>query len=409
MTSVLPRVLALAPTGLLDPAPVVAGSRAGALGVLDPGPNPGPDVGPTLAALQRVARFLDRPFGVRLPTLGTSSAWLERAPVGLAAVIGTEGDTAPSVADWAAFVEEVRRSGRLAVAEVTSRASALAAGRAGADALVVVGHEAGGRVGDESSFILLQAVLGLDGPPVWVRGGIGPKSAAACVAGGAAGVVLDGALLLARESPLPGPIRDRVARWDGSETTVVRRPDGPPVRLHLPAGSAVGAALRATTGAGGTGSAASLAGAIGWRIDGAWPVGQDAALASSLARRYVTVGGIVRAVEEAIDEGPAAPVALRPLAEGSPLAASHGTRYPIVQGPMTRVSDRPPSPGGRRRRRPAVPGVGPDARAGGRASCRGPRRWRAALGGRPAGLRPARAPARSRSRAIREVATASSP
>jgi acyl transferase domain-containing protein/NAD(P)-dependent dehydrogenase (short-subunit alcohol dehydrogenase family) len=31
---------------------------------------------------------------------------------------------------------------------------------------------------------------------------------------------------------------------------------------------------------------------------------------------------------------------LRPLAEAAPLAASHGTRYPIVQGPMTRVSDR---------------------------------------------------------------------
>src|ERR671925_403884 len=29
-----------------------------------------------------------------------------------------------------------------------------------------------------------------------------------------------------------------------------------------------------------------------------------------------------------------------PLAEGAPLAWSHGTRYPIVQGPMTRVSDR---------------------------------------------------------------------
>ncbi|HEY7155520.1 MAG TPA: beta-ketoacyl synthase N-terminal-like domain-containing protein, partial [Gemmataceae bacterium] len=30
---------------------------------------------------------------------------------------------------------------------------------------------------------------------------------------------------------------------------------------------------------------------------------------------------------------------LTPLAEGSPLAQRHGTRYPIVQGPMTRVSD----------------------------------------------------------------------
>ncbi len=29
----------------------------------------------------------------------------------------------------------------------------------------------------------------------------------------------------------------------------------------------------------------------------------------------------------------------RPLAEGAPLAISLGTRYPILQGPMTRVSD----------------------------------------------------------------------
>src|SRR5204863_473790 len=32
---------------------------------------------------------------------------------------------------------------------------------------------------------------------------------------------------------------------------------------------------------------------------------------------------------------------LEPLAEGSPLARAHGTRFPIVQGPMTRVSDTP--------------------------------------------------------------------
>ena len=31
---------------------------------------------------------------------------------------------------------------------------------------------------------------------------------------------------------------------------------------------------------------------------------------------------------------------MEPLNEGSPLAQSHGTRYPIVQGPMAQVSDR---------------------------------------------------------------------
>ncbi len=68
-------------------------------------------------------------------------------------------------------------------------------------------------------------------------------------------------------------------------------------------------------------------------------MGQDAALAAGLARRFVTVGGIVQAVERAIDEGLRGARDLRPLVEGSPLATSHGTRFPIVQGPMTRVSD----------------------------------------------------------------------
>ena len=71
----------------------------------------------------------------------------------------------------------------------------------------------------------------------------------------------------------------------------------------------------------------------------AWPVGQDAALAADLAARYVTVGGIVQAVERAIDAGLDGAVGARPLAEDAPLARAHGCRFPILQGPMTRVSD----------------------------------------------------------------------
>src|SRR5262249_25957347 len=61
-----------------------------------------------------------------------------------------------------------------------------------------------------------------------------------------------------------------------------------------------------------------------------------------LARRYVTVGGIVQAVERALDEALEDARRLRPLAEGAPLAVAHATPYPIVQGPMTRVSDNVP-------------------------------------------------------------------
>src|SRR5207244_2927090 len=145
--------------------------------------------------------------GFRLGLGDLDPRWLAGLPEGAGVVIVT-GDDAT---DWPLALATLRRSGRIALAEVTSRASARAAGRAGFDGLLVAGHEAGGRGSEESSFILLQGVLSLgDGvPPTWVRGGIGPRSASAAVAMGAAGVVLDGALLLARESPLDDRTRER--------------------------------------------------------------------------------------------------------------------------------------------------------------------------------------------------------
>ncbi|HEY3140622.1 MAG TPA: beta-ketoacyl synthase N-terminal-like domain-containing protein, partial [Acidimicrobiales bacterium] len=70
------------------------------------------------------------------------------------------------------------------------------------------------------------------------------------------------------------------------------------------------------------------------------PVGQDAAFASGLADRFRTAGGIVQALQAAIDQQLDAARELRPLAPGARLASTHGLRYPIAQGPMTRVSDR---------------------------------------------------------------------
>ncbi|QXC59429.1 SDR family NAD(P)-dependent oxidoreductase [Aquihabitans sp. G128] len=70
------------------------------------------------------------------------------------------------------------------------------------------------------------------------------------------------------------------------------------------------------------------------------PFGQDGGFAAGLARRFVTVGGVVQAVQAAIDDHLAAAAAAPPLAPGAGVSAAHGTRYPIAQGPMTRVSDR---------------------------------------------------------------------
>jgi len=334
---IIPRVWALAPWGRTEAAPVVAACRAGGLGLLDFGLGQGTGIPAIAAASGRIGRFTDRPFGVRLPAALLADWPRDGLVSGPSLLLCTE----PPDGDWSAAFGKLPRRHPVLAAEVTSRASALRAAEAGAIALVVAGHEAGGWVGEESAFILAQGVLAEGGRPLWVRGGIGPRTAAACRAAGAEGVVLDGALLLAKESPLDGTVRARLDRLDGGETTTIRAREGAFLRVWAPTGSPALARLRAAAAEGGPAWAAAILREVGWGPDQVWPVGQDAAFAAGLARRQVTIGGIVLTVAEALEAGPRLAASLRPLAEGSPLAASHGTRFPIVQGPMTRVSDTP--------------------------------------------------------------------
>ena len=161
---------------------------------------------------------------------------------------------------------------------------------AGFDALIVSGHESGGRCGAESSFVLLQGALAESDLPVWVRGGVGPNVAAGCVAAGASGVVIDGALLLSRESPLSRVWREHVSRWDGGETSAVVSPVGPGFRVFAPAGSESLARLKAAASQGAPDWNQEVTRVVGWSDGQCAPVGQDAAFAERLARKFVTIG-----------------------------------------------------------------------------------------------------------------------
>src|SRR4051812_38623696 len=239
MTLLQSRVMALSPSGQADPSVVVAGSRAGALGVFDF--NLGDLAQVPFGAFDAASRFLkDRAFGVRLASSSLERGVPDEWPANLRVLVVSEcgGE------DWGQLRSRWSGDGRLAMAEVTSRESARAAAAAGFDAVIVAGNEAAGRGGEESTFILLQAALALGLPRVWVRGGIGPRGASACVAAGASGVVLDGALLLARESRIAEATREQVARWDGGETVVVGRRAGGRLRVQAEPGSPALARLK---------------------------------------------------------------------------------------------------------------------------------------------------------------------
>ncbi|MFC9744970.1 SDR family NAD(P)-dependent oxidoreductase [Streptomyces niveus] len=299
------------------PSPRLAATAAatGAVGVLE---LPTDDPREVADLLDRTCRWSSVPFGVRIR---------EGCSV-------TAGEL-PELVDTVLLADPARSpaefAGRRVLAEVTSLAEALSAAEAGAAGLIVRGSESGGRAGELSTFVLLQQVLAepaLD-LPAWACGGIGPHSAAATVAGGAAGVVLDTQLALFDEAGLPTELTAVLAGLDGSETVrhhgmrvLRRRGPGAP---ELPAEKA---------------EFTARIGSDDLRTQFV-PLGQDAFLAASFAERWTSVAEAVRGIGTAMADAFADDTPAAALAAGSAGARALGTRLPIAQGPMTRVSDEP--------------------------------------------------------------------
>src|SRR5262249_2517001 len=137
-------------------------------------------------------------------------------------------------------VRAFREKGVAVLIEANCLVQAQLAQTTEADGVVAKGHEAGGRVSDETTFILLQRFLGAVRLPIWAQGGIGLHTAAACAAAGAAGVILDNQLALVRESPLSEAVRASIASMDGSETICLGAAAGETYRVYFrPGGRAV--------------------------------------------------------------------------------------------------------------------------------------------------------------------------
>jgi len=210
------------------------------------------------------------------------------------------------------------------------------------------GAECGGLAGVESSFVLAQRLARL-GRPFIMRGGIGVHSAAACAVAGAHAVVLDDVLHLMRESALPPRWRHLIGRLGltdsvgtgtalGRSIRVLQRPEAHAGRTLIDLAERLSlegpAQARADW-------ATAVDAQVGWdELDrAAWPVGEGIGLARATASRYRTVGALVDAVEAVTQSHVAPAAAARSLGDGAPLAVGLGTRFPILQGPMTRVSD----------------------------------------------------------------------
>jgi NAD(P)H-dependent flavin oxidoreductase YrpB (nitropropane dioxygenase family) len=327
-------LLAFSPAGHPHPSVAIAASRAGLIGVYNAEVDPGEEA--LAAALSQLEAAARGPFGLKLRQFSGAAVALAGRLAAAKALrwLILDADTA---AASASALADLRQTGCQVLFEVIDWAEG---GEAlpPHDGLIVKGHEAGGRVGEETTFILLQKALARLGGPIYARGGLGAHGLAAVRAAGAAGAVLDDQLLLLAESPVRLRAEHYLQGFSGLETgligerwRVLEKPGFRHVRdLRQRALDLAASSLDA-----------EVTPRLGWD-DPAMdlvPVGQAAVFARDFAARYGNLARLARALEAISGEQVALAAEIRPLAKGHGVAGPHGTDYPIVQGPMTRVSD----------------------------------------------------------------------
>lgn len=214
--------------------------------------------------------------------------------------------------------------------QVSSLEEARKAQQSGAEGIIIKGNEAGGSVGYESTFILFQRIIKeIQNIPVWVQGGIGLHTAAAVKSLGATGVVLDSQLALFPESSVSQDIKDICSKLNGTETKIIAdhrvlvRPNSPALPENI--------------------NAEDLEQYFNdLDISKSYiPMGQDISLAFDLYEDFKTLKKLIFGFKEAMYGHLKQAKALQVIDQDNILAKDLNLRYPIAQGPMTRVSDVP--------------------------------------------------------------------
>lgn len=202
----------------------------------------------------------------------------------------------------------------------------------GLNNIVVKGNEGAGKVADQSSFVLFQSIINKcsgKGVNVYVQGGTGIHTSAACLALGAKGIIMDSQISLFPECGLAKELKNLFSKLSGSETTVIdnfrvlQRNDSP----KLPVNTKYSDILPLLGGS---------------EIKNNYlPMGQDIAISIDLVEKYKNLNAFVTGFHEAVYGHIQQAKKLQTIKSDSKLAKELGIKYPIAQGPMARVSDVP--------------------------------------------------------------------
>nr|HOP64866.1 nitronate monooxygenase [Spirochaetota bacterium] len=218
-------------------------------------------------------------------------------------------------------------------------------------ALILKGFEAQGKVSGNTSFVLLQWYSENSSFPFFVHGGVGFYTAPGMFAAGASGLVLDSQLFLSEEAPVSDPVRQLLANLEESDSTVLTDGSGTKRRFFSRLGTKIVRDLKKNVESGSYSEKGSsfydevkslYSPVCGINEDAAqklFYLGQDAIFARHFIKDTTNTCDIIRNFFDHINEAVSMIDDHDPLIEGSALALEHGTKYPIVQGPMANISD----------------------------------------------------------------------
>lgn len=199
-------------------------SNAGGLGLIGCG---GWDAVRVESEIKKVKALTDKPFGVNIMLMSPHAEALSDLVIKEGVKIVTTGAGNPGI-----YLDKWQKAGIKVIPVVPSVAYAKRLARKGVDAVVVEGTEAGGHIGETTTFTLVPQVVDAVDIPVIAAGGIADsRGFDAAISLGAQGVQIGTVLLASEECPIHINYKKRIVKARDTDTVVTGRNTGAPVRV----------------------------------------------------------------------------------------------------------------------------------------------------------------------------------
>ena len=198
-------------------------SEAGGLGIIGAASAPAEIV---REEIRKVKELTDKPFGVNVMLMNPNAPEVAQVVIeeGVKVVTTGAGNPAKLIPAW-------KEAGVKVIPVVASVAMARLMERAGADAIVAEGTEAGGHIGSATTMTLIPQVADAVNIPVIAAGGIADgRGFMAAMMLGAEGVQMGTRFVVAKESIVHAAYKEKVIKARDIDSVITGTSTGHPVR-----------------------------------------------------------------------------------------------------------------------------------------------------------------------------------